>query len=120
MVKMERGTLIIYASWQTNAAEAKYIPEAKYAPIELKVAALVYAVEHFEVYLLGNETTVYTDHQALLSHMKSQTKGVLARWWRIARFLPTLRIEYKPGVTNNVADALSRAPVSDESDGRLE
>ena len=66
---------IAYASRQTNPAEAKY------APTELEVAALVYAVEHFEVYLLGNETTIYTDHQALvsafLSHMKSQTKGIL-------------------------------------------
>ena len=42
---------------------------------------LVYAVEHFEVYLLGSHTTVYTDHQALvtafLSHMKNWTKGLL-------------------------------------------
>ena len=109
---------IAYASCQTNPAEAKY------APTELEVAALVYAVEHFEVYLLGNETTVYTDHQALvsafLSHMKSQTKGILARWYlRISRFLPTLKIEYKPGATNVVADALSRAPVLAEPGGSV-
>jgi len=104
---------IAYASRQTNTAEAKY------APTEFEVAALVYAVEHFEVYLLGNQTTVYTDHQALvsafLSHMKSQTKGMLTRWYlRISRFLPTLKVEYKPGATNVVADALSRAPISSE------
>ena len=109
---------IAYASCQTNPAEAKY------APTELEVAALVYAVEHFEVYLLGNETTVYTDHQVLvsafLSHMKSQTKGILARWYlRISRFLPTLKIEYKPGATNVVADALSSAPVLAESGGSV-
>ena len=79
----EKRHPITYASRQTNAVEAKY------APTELEVAALVYAVEHFEVYLLGNETTVYTDHQALvsafLSHTKSQTKGILAWWYlRIA------------------------------------
>ena len=109
---------VAYASRQTNAAEAKY------APTELEVAALVYAVEHFEIYILGNHTTVFTDHQALvsafLSHMKSQTKGILARWYlRISRFLPTLKIEYKPGATNVVADALSRAPVTSESSGRV-
>ena len=64
---------VAYASRQTNPAEAKY------APTELEVAALVYAVEHFEVYLLGSEFTVYTDHQSLvsafISHMKSRTLG---------------------------------------------
>ena len=62
---------IAFASWQTNAAERKY------APTELEVAASIFAVKHFEVYLLGNQFTVYTDHQALVSafivHLKSQT-----------------------------------------------
>jgi len=61
---------IAYASRQTNLAEAKY------APTQLKVAALVFAVD------LGNVFTVYTDHQALVSaflvHLKSQTSGLLA------------------------------------------
>ena len=101
---------VAFASRQTNLAEQKY------APTELEVAALIFAVEHFEVYLIGSTTTVYTDHQALvssfLSYMKSQTRGLLARWYlRISRFLPLLRIEYKPGSANCVADALSRSPV---------
>jgi len=59
---------------------------------------------------------VYTEHQALvtafLSHTKNQTKGLLARWYlRISRFLPLLKLEYKAGAANVVADALSRAPV---------
>ena len=91
---------IAYASRQTNQAEAKY------SPTELEVAALVYAVEYFEVYLLGNGFTVYTDHRALvssfISHMGSQTKGLLAQWYlRISRFLPKIHLEYKPGSTNN-------------------
>jgi len=101
---------IAYASRQTNPAEAKY------APTELEVAALVYAVEYFEVYLLGNEFTVYTDHQSLvsafISHMKNQSKGLLAWWYlRIARFLPKMSLQYKPGAANVVADSLSRAPL---------
>ena len=40
---------VAYASRPTNNAE-------------LEVAALVYALEHFQVYLLGNKVTVYTDH----------------------------------------------------------
>ena len=107
---------IAYGSRQTNNAEQKY------APTQLEVAAVVYAVEHFEVYLLGQPFTVYTDHQPLVSafivHLKSQTRGVLARWYlRLARFLPDMKIEYKPGATNVVADALSRAPTQGDSDG---
>ena len=107
---------IAYASRQTNNAEQKY------APTQLEVAAVVYAVEHFEVYLLGQPFTVYTDHQPLVSafivHLKGQTRGLLARWYlRLARFLPNMKIEYKPGATNVVADALSRAPTQSDSDG---
>ena len=106
---------VTYASRQTNPAEAKY------APTELEVAALVYAVEHFEVYLLGSQFTVYTDHQSLVSafitHMKSQSRGLLARWYlRITRFLPKMQLEYKPGAANVVADTLSRAPVPTKED----
>ena len=72
------------------------------------------------MYLLGNQTTVYTDHKALVQsyspYLKNQQKGMLARWYlRLARFLPTLQLEHKPGSANVVADALSRAPVSDGS-----
>ena len=105
---------IAYASRQTSLAEKKY------APTELEVAALVFAVESFEVYLLGNPFTLYTDHQALVSaflvHLKGQTRGLLARWYlRLTKFLPQLVLQYKPGSSNVVADALSRAPVESEA-----
>ena len=102
---------IAYANRATNSAEQKY------APTELEVAALVFALEHFQVYLLGGKVTVFTDHQALVSayipYLKSQTKGLLARWYlRLSPFLPNLILKYKPGTTNQAADALSRAPLS--------
>ena len=31
------------------------------------LAALVFAVGHLKVYLLGSKVTVYTDHQSLMS-----------------------------------------------------
>ena len=77
---------VAYASRQMNPAEAKY------APTGLEVAALVYAVEHFEVYLLGSQFTVYTDHQFLVSafitHMKSQFRGLLAQWYLNCKISP--------------------------------
>ena len=84
----------------------------------------IYVIEHFEVYILGYRSTVFTDHQALvsafLSHMKNQTTGILARWYlHISCFLSTLKIEFKPGATNVIADALLRAPVTSESSGSV-
>ena len=62
-----------------NRAERKYA----LTDLELEVAALVFALEHFRVYLLGNKVKAYTDHQALVSafipYLKSQTKRILAR-----------------------------------------
>jgi len=55
------GHPIAYASRQTNDEEKKY------GPIQLEVAALIFGVEHFKVYLLGNKVTIFTDHQALVS-----------------------------------------------------
>ena len=67
--------------------------EAKYGVTELEVAALIFALEHFEVYLLGNSVTVFTDHQALVKsyvpYLKSQTKGILACWYLRLDFCQT-------------------------------
>ena len=43
---------VAFASKPTNQAQAKY------SVTELEVAALIFALEHFEVYLLGNSVTV--------------------------------------------------------------
>jgi len=66
-----------YASRQTN------VDEYNYAPTKLEVAELVYAVKYFEVYQLGSDFTVYTDHKSLvsafLSHIKTQPRGLLTK-----------------------------------------
>ena len=63
------------------------------------MAAIVFALNHFEVYLLGHKITVYTDHQALVyPYLKGQSKGLLSRWYlKIAQFLLDLMLEHKPG-----------------------
>jgi len=73
--------MLMYCSRPTNGIEIKY------NPIELEVTAFVYTLEPFQVYLLGNKVTEYMDHQALvfiiytILYLKSQTKGILARWY---------------------------------------
>ena len=97
---------VAYASRATNEAERKY------PPTKLEMASIIFALNHFEVYLLGHKITVYTDHQALasgyISYLKGQSKGLLSRWYlKISQYLPHLMIEYKPGKSNEAADALS-------------
>ena len=60
-----RRFLIAYASQATNEGEKKY------APTELEVAAVVFSLDHFCVYLLGNKVKVYVDHQALVVSLYS-------------------------------------------------
>jgi len=56
-----------------------------YVPTIAEVASLVYALEHFQVYVLVNKVTVYKYHQPLVSsflpYLNSQVKGILARWY---------------------------------------
>ena len=76
---------------------------------------MIFGLEHFQVYLLGSRVTVFTDHQASISsflpYLKSQTKGLLARWYlRLAPYLPNLSLQYKPGAVNQATDDLSHTP----------
>jgi len=85
---------IAYASRQTNDGEKKY------ALTQLEVAGLVFGVEQFKVCLLVNKLIVFTDHQALVSafltHLKSETKGLLAHWYlRLSRFLANIELQFK-------------------------
>ena len=96
---------VAYASRATNDAEMKY-PLTK-----LEMAAIVFALNHFKVYLMGHKITVYTDHQALVSgyilYMKGQSKGLPSRWYlKVSQYLLNLTLEHKPGKSNEAADAL--------------
>ena len=84
-------------------------------PVSSKWLPLFLESNIFEVYLLGHPVTVYTDHHVLvsafISQLKGQTKGLLASWYlQLARFILLMKLEYKPGRANVVADGLSQAP----------
>jgi len=60
----------------------RMIMQRKNVPSQLEVAALAYG--ELILYLMGNRVTV---HHTLVSHLKSQTKGLLAHWYlRLLRF----------------------------------
>ena len=95
--------------------------ESNYSATDKEALAIVWAVKKFLVYLEGRHFDVYTDHKAL---EWLQTKPDLPR--RLLKFALELQnydytIHYKPGKTNNDADALSRFPVSppDDTEGKL-
>ena len=78
--------------------------------------AITWACERFSDYLIGNSFHVQTDHKPLVSLLSSKPLDALPV--RIQRFrMRLLRFTYTishiPGKELTLADALSRAPVSD-------
>jgi len=93
---------IAYAGRSFNTAESKY------NTTEQECLAVVWAIQHFKVYLECAETEVHTDHAALLWILKNKhSTGRLCRW---ALMLQAFNIEVKhiKGRENVVADQLSR------------
>ena len=75
---------------------------------ELEALGVVWAIRHFRPYLYGHACKVYTDHEALKSLLNTpHPSGKLARWGLTIQELD-LEIHYRPGRSNQAADALSR------------
>ena len=87
----------------------KMLPrEQRYSATEAEGLAVVEAVDHFAVYLIGKHFIIETDHKALefLNSYKSTT-GRLARWaLRLQPF--TFTVVHRAGSKNGNADGLSR------------
>ena len=92
---------IAYASRLLSKAEKNFTTTEKEA------LAMVYAVNKFRHYLLGNKFIFYVDHLALQYLVnKPQVSSRLARW--LLLFLEfDFKVIYKPGKTHGVAEALS-------------
>ena len=85
--------------------------ERNYSAYELEMYAVVRAVEHFRMFLLGREFLLRTDHAALgkLLHRDIPPTSRVERWiLRLSEYV--FRIEHQPGAENVVADVLSRLP----------
>ena len=80
---------------------------------ELETLAVVWAVNHFRVYLYGHDVIVYSDHSAIKAVLETPNpSGKHARWWLkvFGSGLKSINIVYKAGKENTSADALSRNP----------
>ena len=95
------------------ASRALTDTETRYSQTEREALAVVWACEHYHLYLFGNHFTVTSDHKPLegiFNKPTSHTNARIERWnLRLQSYDFTLR--YKPG-EGNPADFLSRHPVS--------
>ena len=88
--------------------------EKLYCATRKEMLALVWAVRHFRLYLLGQPYIVRTDHNSLkwLQSFKD-AEGQVARWLEILSEYD-MTVEHRPGRFHTNADALSRIPVHQE------
>lgn len=104
--------VIMYASRSLTAVESRY------SQTEREALAVVWACEHYNVYINGAPVTIVTDHQPLLGiwNKPKQTSLRIARWGlRLQPYCITLK--YKPG-KENPADFMSRHPVNQNETNR--
>ncbi|KAE9004888.1 hypothetical protein PF011_g12270 [Phytophthora fragariae] len=95
---------IAYGSKVNNSAESNY------SITELECLAVVWSIKLFRPYLYGRAFTIITDHAALKWLMtRPNLAGRLHRWSLVLQEYE-FQVKYRPGSTNVVADALSRAP----------
>ena len=90
--------------------------EENYTTTELELLAIVDAIEHFHVYLHEKEFTVFTDHQANKTIIKTCKFGRLKNFAQKLSSYPLGKIIYRKGSSNTAADALSRCIPIDSSE----
>ncbi|CDJ47111.1 Os07g0510800 protein, related [Eimeria brunetti] len=88
--------------------------EQRYSVYDQELLALIRALEKWRQLLLVATVTAYTDHSALqyITTMKTTTpiRPRVARWLEFVMDFQDLKVEYRPGANNVVANALSRCP----------
>ena len=89
--------------------------ESKYHSSRLELMAVAWSLERLRPLLIGIKLTWYTDCQSLIHMNVKKTKnGQIARWMsQISEF--DLEVKHKKGVQMQHVDALSRAPIENDS-----
>jgi hypothetical protein len=93
---------ISYYSRQLTATESRYHATHR------ELLAVLSCVKHWRVHLIDRPFTIFTDHQPLVPLIKKReiTDSRTLRWvYQLSEFAFTLK--YRPGVSNQNADALS-------------
>ena len=101
---MQEGKVIAYLSRQLKQHEQNYPTH------DLELAAIVLALKTWRHYLMGNRCEIYSDHKSLKYIFTQKELNMRQRRWIELIKDYDLDIQYHPGKTNVVADALSRLP----------
>lgn len=113
---LQDGILVACASRSLTKTEQNY------AQIEKELLAVIFACNKFHDYILGKNVTVETDHKPLEIIFK---KPLLTAPMRLQRMMLQLQrydlsLVYKKGSQLFIADALSRAQLSETSPSDIE
>jgi len=86
--------------------------QQRWCVTEREALAIILAVQNFHPYLYGRRFTVITDHKPLewLMNLKKPNSRLLR--WSLELQQYDIAIGYKPGVTHQNADCLSRIPIN--------
>lgn len=97
------GRPIAYMSHRLSPAERKW------SPAELEGYAVILAVRKFRSFLSG-KFTVISDQQGMVAALQSKSAVKNAKYarWRLELSDYEFEIQYRPGILNVAADALSR------------
>lgn len=83
--------------------------EKSQSAFQLELQAVIWALNHFGPYLRHTTFTVVTDHRPVANLSRQQLRSLHRLHQKMLEF-PCV-IQYRPGVLNDIADALSRNPV---------
>ena len=102
---MQKGKVVAYVSRQLKPHEKNYPTH------DLELAAIMFALKIWRQYLYGEKCFIYTDHKSY-KYFPSQRELHLRqrRWMELIKDYDCV-IDYHPGKTNVVVDALSRKSV---------
>ena len=110
----------INGAWQPlSFFSRKLTPtQQRYSTFGRDLLAIYLSVKHFRPFLEGRVFHVATDHRALQSALPCSADRYTPREVRHLQFISefTTDIRYVPGVSNDAADALSRATISSVTD----
>lgn len=98
--------------------------ENRYSAAELEALALIYALQHWRLYILGkNNVTVFTDHKNLQSLFNSKRLNARMTKYQLILSDYQVTIKYNPGKSHLAPDALSRnaigPPLPDNYEDRI-